>query len=94
MMNVIYISPYDDDFTKEEQKVFWDSGISLDDWNCILLFPVEILQEKNYEDGDNDSKYYVDDYDINRMIESCDGEYCWYKVMFRGKEYAAGIKYH
>jgi len=87
-MNIIYFDPYDyNELTEEEQQYFWDNGISLDDWNYMMLFPPEILKE----DG---GIFYCDNHHFERMIESTYGEVEWYKIEFRGKEYALGISYH
>lgn len=44
---LIYLSEVEDE---KEREAFWDQGISLDDWDYMLLFPPEILVEEEYED--------------------------------------------
>lgn len=51
---LIYISEIEDE---KERQEFWDQGISLDDWDYMLLFPSEILMEEEYEENDRWEDY-------------------------------------
>lgn len=97
-----------DSFTKEEIEYFWKSGISLDDWDYMIFFPPEILEEYEEEEEDYSyelkvweykrrkitvKKYRPKDYAIERLLRGCyDNK--WYKINFRGAEIAIGIAYH
>jgi len=93
-MNLIFISYESDDYDQDDVDSFWDQNICMDDWDYIILAPVNVLTEvdaKNWED--KPIKKYVASYPLERLrVGCCDN--VWYKGTFRGVEYAVGVAYH
>lgn len=106
-MNIEFFTDLSE-FTTKEINYFRRSGISLDDWDYMLFFPADILQEYEVEEEDwskMDEQYGTPTkikikkytpknwYVIDRLLN---GYYKneWYKINFRGRDIAMGIAYH
>lgn len=94
-MNLILIDYYSDDYTREEIRDFWDQGVDMDDWDYMILAPVDILEEVDATDWDGKpiKRLVPKGYTFERLLTGC----ChnkWYKATFRGIEYAVGVAYH
>lgn len=97
-----------DSFSKEEIEYLWKVGVCLDDWDYMLFFPPEVLEEYEVEEEDwsyemkeweykrpmiKVKQYRPKDYNIDRLLTGCCNNK-WYKINFRGAEIAIGIAYH
>ena len=93
-----------DELTREEVDVFWEQGVTMDDWDYLVLAPAEtVIVEKvernewNWQTGREELREVAEvsqtKYVLDRLLTgSCLNE--WYLATFRGKEYAVGVAYH
>ena len=78
------------DMTPEDCDAFWAQGINMDDWDYLIMAPVDTLAVNN---DAQDGPYGQDNYFLERLLRGvCDNR--WYKATYRGTEYALGIAYH
>lgn len=84
-----------DEMTNEDLKSFRDQGISVDDWDYVVLAPIESLIENestNY-DGTPTTVLGQREYVFERIMVGGCSNY-WYRATYRGKLYAIGVAYH
>lgn len=78
------------DINQEEMEQFWRDGISLEDWDYMLLIPVEELVDVS---GDGEDIRWCPDFRIENMLRG-PALNIWYKVEFRGKLQGVGVAFH
>ena len=71
--------------SKEESEYLWSRGVSLDDWDYMLI--MDYVEE--YFEASNSPKSYV----LAGLLHGC-FENIWYRVNFRGSEKIIGVAYH
>jgi len=88
-----------EDLTDEDVAAFWEQGVSMDDWDVMVLIegPDDVLDawdDRSDDPSEVDTISYTPKlYVIERMV---DGRYetRWHKAEFRGRRYAVGVAYH
>lgn len=93
-MNLIFIDYYSDDYTREDIKELWDQGVDMDDWDYFILVPVGCVEEIDSTDWEDKpiKKLVPKSYALGLLIGGSENK--WYKITFRGKEYAMGVACH
>lgn len=82
--------------TDEEVKSLWNQGVCMDDWDYILVCPVDALEAYEHVDefeGGTLTKYRPKGSNLDRLLTGACDNY-WYKINFRGQEVALGVAYH
>ena len=93
-----------DELTGEDVEEFWQQNVDMDDWDYIVLAPVETIEEevekwheydwnKGREVERERTAWTQKEYALDRLLTGC----ChneWYKATFRGEVYAVGVAYH
>lgn len=74
-------------FKENESELLWKQGVCLDDWDYLLVCPLDSV-EKN-----NDGELQPKEYGLERMLTGCCHN-TWYIATFRGNEVAIGVAYH
>lgn len=93
-----------DELTREDIDAFWKQGVCMDDWDYVILAPLDTIDIKtedregyDYDTGRNEKHSIVtvtqNDFTLDRMLFGCCSNE-WYKATFRGQEYAVGVAYH
>jgi len=88
-----------DELTEEDIEKFWAQDICMDDWDYIVLAPVETLEYcdySGYEDmcvNEQCSILVQTDYTFARIMTGCCSNE-WYIGKFGRHEYAIGVAYH
>ena len=84
-----------EELSKEDQVSFEQQGISMDDWNFIVLAPVESIVFYAEKDSEGQPRGWVQqNWHLESIVEHGSYEGKWTKGTFRGKEYAIGVQYH
>lgn len=87
-----------DELTYDEIRALWDQDVNMDDWDYIVLAPVDSLEyiepsNNDYDEYYKESNYEQSDFYIDKLLNGC-FDNIWYKAKFRGKFYAIGVAYH
>lgn len=81
--------------SREEADALWDQGVNMDDWDYILVLPLETIREVDATDweGKPIREWEATDYTVERLLTGCCSN-TFYKANFRGETVALGIAYH
>ncbi len=88
-----------DELTEKDLKDFWAQDVCMDDWDYVVLAPVETIsfrlepRDKWDEPGPPWIEWEQNEYTFERIMVGCCNNK-WYKAKFRGEEYAVGVAYH
>ena len=85
-----------EELTAAERAALWAQEVCLDDWDYLVLAPVDTLTLRMRQDSYDGTHYDVwqqEDFLLERLLLGCCSNH-WYKATFRGQEYAIGIAYH
>lgn len=93
-----------DEITDEEINDLWNQDICMEDWDYIVLAPVDSIypyiseEEILYatytpEERGERTEYRTNEYACQQILVGCSFNR-WYLGKFRGTEYAIGIAYH
>lgn len=80
---------------RAETDALWDQGVNMDDWDYILVLPVETIREVDSTDweGKPCKEYEPTNLTVERLLTGCCAN-VFYKADFRGATVALGIAYH
>jgi hypothetical protein len=82
-----------DEVNEADGESFRSQGVNMDDWDYIVLAPVETIRP-NTDSYDRDfPEYEQTEWTFDRIMVGCCSN-SWYKATYRGAEYAVGVAYH
>jgi hypothetical protein len=90
MLKMYFVKP--DDITRQEKDFFWDQDIDMDDWDYMLLLPLDTEVTKYVSEYDRVVIEPIS-YEITRLLTGCCSNK-WRYGTFRGDKYLIGIAYH
>lgn len=76
--------------TKDESEQLRRAGVSLDDWDYMLIIPAD---ELSYYEACGETVYEPKGFYIEQMLRGCANN-IWHKVQFRGEIRGVGVAYH
>jgi len=79
------------DLTREQQDHFWSEGVCMDDWDYMVVAPLDMIEPIN-EDGSGEA-WHPNSYTLERLLDGvCSNE--WYRAEVNGEDRAVGVAYH